>query len=79
MKPSKKQVSLPNTVQISVSELYRLRKESAMLNALLKGGIKRWIGMPFCKWLYEHDPEMQDIRLGEGAGDPEKTLQDLLS
>ncbi len=64
-----KQVSLPDYVQISVTELRQLQAASAMLAALKKGNVHVWRGYKYALWLNENDPGIQAIRLGWEAGD----------
>lgn len=61
-----KQVPLPDYVQVSVADLHRLQEDSARLAALEKAGVEQtWQeGCRFALWLFEHDPDIQDIKLG---------------
>ena len=60
-----KQVPLPNRVQVDVSELARLRRDSAMLAALRQAKVEEWHGYAFAQWLEANDPSIKDIALGD--------------
>lgn len=62
-----KEVSLPEYVTVSVAELHQLRQEAAMLAALNQAKVEDWQGYKYAKWLFEHDPDIRDIKLGEKA------------
>ena len=59
-----KQVPLPDVVQCKVSELERLRRDSAMLTALRQAGVEDWHGYKLAQWLTENDSHIKDIVLG---------------
>lgn len=59
-----KEVALPERVSVLVADLHKLRSDSAMLAALEQSKVKDWHGYKYAKWLNEHDPDIQNIRLG---------------
>jgi hypothetical protein len=60
-----KQVPLPDYVRIKVTELHKLRDDSAMLAALKQAKVEEWHGYTFAQYLRVHDPSIKDIALGD--------------
>lgn len=65
-----KEVPLPHFVQVRVEELHQLQQDSALLAALKVAKVEDWHGYKYATWLLDHDPDIQDIKLGwKRAGD----------
>jgi len=60
-----KAVDPPERVTVKVADLLRLRERSAMLAALERANVEGWQGYAHAKWMFEHDPDIQDIKLGD--------------
>lgn len=56
--------NLPNEVTVPVKELYYLRDRLAFLKSLEIAGIKEWSEYQKAIFIFEHDPDIIDIKLG---------------
>lgn len=68
-----KTVPLPDRVSVLVAELHQLMDDSALLAALKMAKVEEWHGYKYAKWLFEHDPDIIDIKLGEKKVEKKET------
>ena len=60
-----KEVPLPQRVAVRVDELLKLREQAAMLAALKMAKVEGWHGWSYAMFLYENDPDISDILMGD--------------